>query len=421
MTNDTTISGNGKPRRKRERPTQTSEISAHGETDRTDEVIVIGDSQPIASTPTIKARTNLLNIAFLAALGGGIVAELLFQSLAGAISASGAMIAYFAFGLATEKSARNTERFADSLYYLGFILTLAALFFAMVPAISGARSISSQVIIEKFGIGIATTFIGMTLRIILIQLRPTVSDQEEEARESIASYVTQLNSQITGAIRDIQKFRDIAIVSTSETARKLTQELSVLSQSSKEAVEASNSAINQSVSDIVKQMNSSIEEVLNRLKRLDIPENVLSERLEAAAISLSRDIENLRTSLHSSSNSFSEALQSSVGTMAKINSDITGLHQVISAASANVAEAAGVSKQLVDGTKEFAAGAADASTSMQRFKDTATALAQILTDVNSNLENRAKSLEGDVSAFSSTLTNSANALRDAIRDVERIA
>src|SRR5204863_5652613 len=135
------------------------------------------------------------------------------------------MAAYFVFGLTRPKSVRNSERFADNLYFLGFILTLGALFRAMTPWFSDLGQITSRTIIEQFGIAISTTFLGMSLRTILIQLRHTVTDQEEEARESIAKYVVNLNQEIGTAISDISEFRKEAAQTASESLREVGSQM----------------------------------------------------------------------------------------------------------------------------------------------------------------------------------------------------
>jgi hypothetical protein len=83
---------------------------------------------------------NPLTLSFFGALVVGIAAELGNSALL----AVGAMAAYFLFGLTRSKSVRNTERFADRLYYLGFILTLGALFIAMNRACAAAHGSRRQ-------------------------------------------------------------------------------------------------------------------------------------------------------------------------------------------------------------------------------------------------------------------------------------
>ena len=158
-------------------------------TDSTQDVKPVVINATAAKTSSISVVSDIdfrspLTAAFIGSLVLGLLAEWLTGPY-GAWLAGGLMIAYFGFGLTLPATARNTERFADSLYYLGFILTLFALLIAMTPALNGGVEPKSTQIIQQFGTAIVTTFIGMSLRIILIQLKPNVSDHEEDTRESI--------------------------------------------------------------------------------------------------------------------------------------------------------------------------------------------------------------------------------------------
>jgi len=158
---------------------------------------------------------------FLLALAVGVIAVFVIKSPALAVLA---IFGYFIYGLWLPKSQRNTERFADSLYYLGFIFTLGALFVAMTPWFNNMGELTSRTIIEQFGIATATTFVGMTLRIILIQLRQTTTDQEEEARDAIAKYVRDLNREIRAALTEIAEFRGRAAKMAEDSIREIERE-----------------------------------------------------------------------------------------------------------------------------------------------------------------------------------------------------
>lgn len=113
-----------------------------------------------------------------------------------------AVLAYFVFGAFINRSQRNSERFADSLYYLGFLLTLVALLNATI----GDKV--SEKIIQNLGTGLSTTLAGLALRVFIIQFRGTVSDTEEETQESLAVETQRLISglsQFTNQISELRK------------------------------------------------------------------------------------------------------------------------------------------------------------------------------------------------------------------------
>jgi hypothetical protein len=195
----------------------------------------------------------------------------------------------------TPKTTRNTEKFADSLYYLGFILTLGALFLAMVPSFQSTQ-ITSEAIIEKFGIAILTTFIGMSLRIILLQLRHTTTDQEEEARESITQYVISLQREVEHTIDDVRRFRGAVEKDATTSAAEFGQQIREIAQTAGQAIRESNETMVLSIRQVAQQADQTIKEIVQHLAGLDLPTDIFAGRLKASADALSADVDALRTS-----------------------------------------------------------------------------------------------------------------------------
>ncbi|HEX6980229.1 MAG TPA: hypothetical protein VF342_13105 [Alphaproteobacteria bacterium] len=401
--------------------------------------MVILGAKPPAEAPTDAPALGALHgglkapltMAFLVTLVVGLAAEAAGSTVVAAL----AMIAYFLYGLTRAKSERNTERFADSLYYLGFIFTLGALFLAMSPWFQESGQITSQNIIQKFGIAILTTFIGMSLRIILLQLRQTVSDQEEEARESIARYVTDLNVEVSRTLTEIREFRKAAVKSVTDAAGDLARQMQQISASSEKAVSSANDAILRSVDQVTGRLEQAVGEVVRRLGEIDVPTDVFAIRIQESADALAHDIANLRNSLNDSAGSFASTLADSSSTMVRIKNEIDGLQRVIASASQSVSQIATAAAESMANNQRFAQTASEAAEAMQRFREEARTLAQALQDLNQRLEVRAEAHQAELErvaasvraavdevrsnseAFSTTLVTSANALRDAIREV----
>jgi hypothetical protein len=196
----------------------------------------------------------------------------------------------------TPKTTRNTEKFADSLYYLGFILTLGALFLAMVPSFQSTQ-ITSEAIIEKFGIAILTTFIGMSLRIILLQLRHTTTDQEEEARESITQYVISLQREVEHTIDDVRRFRGAVEKDATTSAAEFGQQIREIAQTAGQAIRESNETMVLSIRQVAQQADQTVKEIVQHLASLDLPTDIFTGRLKASADALSADVDALRTSI----------------------------------------------------------------------------------------------------------------------------
>ncbi len=110
--------------------------------------------------------------------------------------AAGVVVTYFLVGYFCDKRAKNSDKFADSLYYMGFLLTLGSL---LKFTLGNESEMTTGRLITSMGTGMATTICGLALRVIIIQFRDTISDQEEEARESISNILMLLEKQLRGA------------------------------------------------------------------------------------------------------------------------------------------------------------------------------------------------------------------------------
>ena len=84
----------------------------------------------------------------------------------------------------------------DNLYYLGFLYTLTSLAYSLYAF--SADEEDTEVIVTNFGIAIATTILGMALRILLA--RPVVDDPaalEEATRLELATTARKLRAEMT--------------------------------------------------------------------------------------------------------------------------------------------------------------------------------------------------------------------------------
>ena len=75
------------------------------------------------------------------------------------------MLAYSSLGFIEQKNDTLVEQFADSIYYLGFLLTLVALIVSLVVLSEADYSLKG--VGGRFGVALTTTVIGLFLRILL--------------------------------------------------------------------------------------------------------------------------------------------------------------------------------------------------------------------------------------------------------------
>jgi len=125
---------------------------------------------------------------FIAAVFFGLPILYFFESTNQLVAVCVLQVTYF---LVCKYLKYEPYKIGDSSYYLGFMLTLLALFVSFTPAINNEFSFDANEILGNFGIAISSTILGIFFRIIEVQYS-SVSDDD----------VSQANVDVTDALRN---------------------------------------------------------------------------------------------------------------------------------------------------------------------------------------------------------------------------
>lgn len=131
--------------------------------------------------PNIRLVQVLFLATFLIAAAGAVLSGP--RLLAGA---GWAVLCMAAYGLVVWLVARpvaRTDAFADSFYYLGFLLTLVALVGVLLNlgTVQGDELLAS--VLRQFGLALITTVFGLLVRITLVNFGEDADDLEVSSRE----------------------------------------------------------------------------------------------------------------------------------------------------------------------------------------------------------------------------------------------
>ena len=176
------------------------------------------------------------------------------------------LVAYTGYGYFIPR--KNTIQFADSLYYMGFLWAIFALIATFV--IWPAPKLTTEAILTSFGYALGTTFCGMFLRLLLIQFRDdTAPDRLEVAEKKIERRVAALIQEINEATMEMATFRDRAAGDLGGTMRDLVQSLTAV----REKIAEQHRTMAKAMSD---GFESSLKEILGRLSAIQIPQECLT-------------------------------------------------------------------------------------------------------------------------------------------------
>ncbi|MDP3870415.1 hypothetical protein [Phenylobacterium sp.] len=117
------------------------------------------------------------------------------------------------------------DQAADNSYYLGLLFTLTSLGVALFRFSTAENA--ADAILRNFGIAIATTIVGLGLRVFLSQFREDPDDLEYEAKTALAESVRALRGGLDQSLAEMQSFAvgaKQALQEVSEATSKSTLE-----------------------------------------------------------------------------------------------------------------------------------------------------------------------------------------------------
>lgn len=161
-----------------------------------------------------------------------------------AAAAAIAMVLYAAVTQAKGTGRLRGDQAGDNCYYLGLIYTLTSLAYAIFlfdPAETATT------IVQGFGIALATTIMGIVLRVFFNQTRVDLVETEDTARLELADAAGRLKAELAATV-----------VSMNDFGRRTRQSLEELSEAVVEALGNVQSAATQAVNAAAEQTTTSI-------------------------------------------------------------------------------------------------------------------------------------------------------------------
>jgi ElaB/YqjD/DUF883 family membrane-anchored ribosome-binding protein len=132
------------------------------------------------------------------------------------------MIAYaLLLGIARLFRLRDDQS-GDNLYYMGFLFTLTSL---AVSLYQFSAAGSAEQVVQNFGIAIASTIAGISLRILFNQMRRDPVEVEATARLELAEASRKVKRELEGAVLEFGYFRRMAQQSMSDALEEMKDTL----------------------------------------------------------------------------------------------------------------------------------------------------------------------------------------------------
>jgi len=172
------------------------------------------------------------------------------------------MTGYIALGWRVARSAESVSQFADSVYYLGFLLTLTALVAALMRIGDGEDLWS---VIRLFGVKLVTTLVGLGVRVYLTNFRPSVEDSVEVAEEILSRAAVGLRHRFDQLSVDLAAQTATINVTLDTAARNIDLTLSSVVKriggDLSESVGASSRALRESLDYLRKETTRAVDDL----------------------------------------------------------------------------------------------------------------------------------------------------------------
>ena len=152
--------------------------------------------------------------AFLLGVAGIIALKVFHANLPALLWAGFVMISYALYVMTAKHYVHRADRAGDNLYYLGFLFTLTSLAHSLYLFSSGEDT--ARGILANFGLALATTIMGLALRIMFNQMREDPAEIEREARSDLAEAVSKLKVELHNTVMEFNSFRRAMVQSLSE-------------------------------------------------------------------------------------------------------------------------------------------------------------------------------------------------------------
>lgn len=183
------------------------------------------------------------------------------------------------------------DQSGDNFYYMGFIFTLTSLAMSLYQF---ASNVSVDEIIRNFGVAVASTIVGIALRIAFNQMRRDPVEVEHYSRLDLAEASNRVRRELDGVLLELAHFRRTNQEMLSEgfheirsEVQRTTQEtLKSMSEMATEALQAVRTT-NTSISSEVQATNlkGELDQTTKNLKRIATALAKAGDQIERASSS----------------------------------------------------------------------------------------------------------------------------------------
>ena len=354
--------------------------------------------------------------------------------------AVGLILLYFAVVAWFPALKIREDQLGDNCYYLGFLYTLASLSFALYaftiamesPTIDDGMVTTNSNgitdIVANFGVALASTIVGILLRVIINQARKDVVETERDARMRLSEAMTNMRVQLDDAVLAMKAFCDQtkqitadAIRDNAESANKaLEQSVSRIGDTSSGVLKSIEAAFeqfsghSQKLNQIAAGTVQALEGLIKRLEEMEPPSDLISKRIETVMESTEKAASLLRDRLKTDERAIADAARN----MAEVQEQLKQAAASISTIGGGLAgipdSAAKAARAAEEASDKLAELTSAIGNSLSRQEHLISETQKAADGLHSGLIEEQKRLAGEARASLETLFGVLKAHNDAM-------
>jgi hypothetical protein len=234
------------------------------------------------------------------------------------------------------------DTFSDSVYYLGFILTLVSLIVSMTFFKMDDGAVSASYILVQFGAAMTTTMLGMIFRIYYKQFDMTIESAQNSAKESLNDTVSMFNIQMRSANTTLSKLSEVMNKSIKHAEERNLKSFEIYENTQKKVIALGedslkefskklNGMINKSFEAIEKRTTASLTSMTGEFQKNlkvnaenhEINNKNISTHFDSLSKEMIRELTSSISPLSASSNELSQVFNKTKKSSAKLDDTIT--------------------------------------------------------------------------------------------------
>ncbi len=272
---------------------------------------------------------SLLNIRkmFLAALICGALGVCIPQYLQipwlAVVLPISCMALYVGLGYSYSVESLFLEQFADSVYYMGFLLTLIALVMSLY--FYQGDALESGLLVANFSLALLTTIFGLAVRILINNFQVDLESAERHMMNEVehaASELVRKAKLISMQLEVSQQETHVAIRKTIENAGvgmlQTATTLDEFAESTRAAMQKNMQSVDESIQQTIQQFEANIQEI-------SMPEQVLAEKMSAPLDRLVNRLDEYQVLLNKMNTQQTGIVQNSQGLARSMEISVQGM------------------------------------------------------------------------------------------------